>query len=128
MNAKCNVTINFVTVDQTVVHPESVKMSKESVNYNLSITKKGDINSENASYDGFTATDLDCTVLPDLANDDDHKPYDRSVTWSVSDPDVLTIDQTGKITPNPNAEWIKTAQKVAPYSATKTVSVHATSG
>ena len=126
VNAKCNVTINFVTVDQTVVHPESVKMSKESVNYNLSITKKGDINSENASYDGFTATDLDCTVLPDLANDDDHKPYDRSVTWSVSDPDVLTIDQTGKITPNPNAEWIKTAQKVAPYSATKTVSVHAT--
>ena len=126
VSAKCNVTLNFVTVDETVIHPESVSMSQNMVNYDLAITKAGDINSEIKGYDGFETIDLDCTVNPDCPVDDAHEPYDRSVTWSVSDPDVLSIDQDGNITPNKDAQWIKDAMVKAPYKATKTVEVYAT--
>ena len=126
VSSTCNITINFVTVDETVVHPETVEMSQSEVKYDLSITKAGDINSKEIANKGFDATDLDATVNPQLADDDAHKPYDNTVTWTVSDADALTVDQNGNITPNKNAQWIKDAQKLAPYKATKTVEVYAT--
>lgn len=126
VSANCNVTLNFVTVDETVIHPESISMSQNEVKYDLAITKAGDINSAITGYTGFDATNLDCTVNPDCPEDDDHEPYDRSVTWSVSDPDVLSIDQDGNITPNKDAQWIKDAMVKAPYKASKTVEVYAT--
>ena len=125
VTSTCNITINFVTVDETVVHPETVEMSKSEVKYDLSVTKEGDINSKEIANQGFDATDLDATVNPVLADDDTHKPYDNTVTWSVSDADALTVDQNGNITPNKDAQWIKEAQKLAPYKATKTVEVYA---
>lgn len=126
VSANCNVTINFVTEDETVIHPESVSMSRSHVDYDLAITKAGDINSANVGYTGFDTTDLDCVVNPDCPVDEDHEPYDRSVTWSVSDPDVLSVDQDGNIIPNKNAQWIKDAMVKAPYKATKKVEVYAT--
>lgn len=126
VSAKCNVTLNFTTVDETVIHPESVEMSQNEVKYDLAITKAGDINSAITGYTGFDATTLDCTVNPDCPVDDDHEPYDRSVTWSVSDTDVLSVDQDGNITPNKDAQWIKDAMVKAPYKASKTVEVYAT--
>jgi len=126
VSANCNVTINFVTEDETVIHPESVSMSRSHVNYDLAITKAGDINSANVGYTGFDTTDLDCVVNPDCPVDEDHEPYDRSVTWSVSEADVLSVDQDGNIIPNKNAQWIKDAMVKAPYKATKTVEVYAT--
>lgn len=126
VSAKCNVTLNFTTVDETVIHPESVEMSQNEVTYDLAITKAGDINSAITGYTGFDAINLDCTVNPNCPVDDAHEPYDRSVTWSVSDPDVLSIDQDGNITPNKDAQWIKDAMVKAPYKASKTVEVYAT--
>ena len=126
VSATCNVNLVFKTVDETVIHPESISMSQATVNYDLSFTKAGNIKSSTVSDNGFETVDLDCTVLPDCALDDDHKPYNRNVIWSVSDTDALSIDQDGNITPNKNAQWIKNAMKQAPYTATKTVEVYAT--
>jgi len=126
ISAICDITINFVTVDETVIHPESVVMSKEKVNYNLENIKEGDINSKTKFAVGFEMVDLDCTVRPDITIEDIHEPFDRSITWSVSDPDVLLIDPDGKIIPNKNAEWIRKAQLAAPYKDTQTVYVYAT--
>lgn len=126
VTAKCNVKINFTTIDNTVIHPQSVKMSQDKLVYNLSFTMAGDIKSAKVADSGFVNSDLDCTVTPIIADDNAHKPYDSSVTWSVSEPEVLTVDQAGNIIPNKNAQWIKDAMANAPYAATKTVDVYAT--
>jgi len=126
VSAKCNVVINFVTVDETVIHPESISMNQAKVDYDLAFIMTGDAKSSVANRTGFTTVDLDCTVNPDLTVEAIHEPYNRSVTWSVSDSDALKVDQEGNITPNKDAQWIKDAMLLAPYTATKTVTVYAT--
>lgn len=43
--ADCEVTLKFVTVDETVIHPESVQMGQQQVKFDLQAIKEGDINS-----------------------------------------------------------------------------------
>lgn len=124
--ADCEVTLKFVTVDETVIHPESVQMGQKQVKFDLQETKEGDVNSAVKTRTGFEPVQLGCTVLPDCNSDALHMPYNREVTWSVSDTDVASISQTGLLTPNPNAQWIKDAEHVAPYTGTKTIKAVAT--
>jgi len=126
VTASCNVKIVFVTVDETVIRPESVAMNPGTAHYNLAITKKGSAAGVTTAKTGFDTVTLLATVNPDLADNDRYKPYNREVTWSVSEPDVLTIGQDGAITPLEDAQWIKDAMKTSPYEATKTVLVCAT--
>lgn len=124
--ADCEVTLKFVTVDETVIHPESVQMGQQQVKFDLQVTKEGDINSAVKTRTGFDPVQLSCTVLPDCSSDALHTPYNREVIWSVSDTDVASISQTGLLAPNPNAQWIKDAEHVAPYTGTKTIKAIAT--
>ena len=39
---------------------------------------------------------------------------------------MASISQTGLLAPNPNAQWIKDAEHVAPYTGTKTIKAIAT--
>lgn len=126
VTASCDVIINFVTVDETVIHPESVQMSKDTIQFDLTATKAGDAQSKTVSVSGFDPVDLDCTVIPDTPDSEGYKPYDRSVVWSVSDQDVLSVNADGLITPNQNAQWITDALVKPPYKATKKVTVYAT--
>ena len=118
--------MKFVTVDETVIHPESVQMGQQQVKFDLQATKEGDINSAVKTRTGFDPVQLSCTVLPDCSSDALHTPYNREVIWSVSDTDVASISQTGLLAPNPNAQWIKDAEHVAPYTGTKTIKAIAT--
>lgn len=124
--ADCEVTLKFVTVDETVIHPESVQMGQKQVKFDLQATKEGDVNSAVKTRTGFEPVQLSCTVLPDCNSDALHTPYNREVIWSVSDTDVTSISQTGLLAPNPNAQWIKNAEHVAPYTGTKTIKAIAT--
>ena len=124
--ADCEVTLKFVTVDETVIHPESVQMGQQQVKFDLQATKEGDINSAVKTRTGFDPVQLSCTVLPDCSSDALQTPYNREVIWSVSDTDVASISQTGLLAPNPNAQWIKDAEHVAPYTGTKTIKAIAT--
>lgn len=124
--ADCEVTLKFVTVDETVIHPESVQMGQQQVKFDLQATKEGDINSAVKTRTGFDPVQLSCTVLPDCSSDALHTPYNREVIWSVSDTDVASISQTGLLAPNPNAQWIKDAEHVEPYTGTKTIKAIAT--
>ena len=124
--ADCEVTLKFVTVDETVIHPESVQMGQQQVKFDLQATKEGDINSAVKTRTGFDPVQLSCTVLPDCSSDALHTPYNREVIWSVSDTDVASISQTGLLAPNPNAQWIKDAEHVAPYPGTNTIKAIAT--
>ena len=124
--ADCEVTLKFVTVDETVIHPESVQMGQKQMKFDLVATKEGDVNSAVKTRTGFEPVQLSCTVLPDCNSDALHTPYNREVIWSVSDTDVASISQTGLLAPNPNAQWIKDAEHVAPYTGTKTIKAIAT--
>lgn len=97
----CNVQLNFKTVDQTEIHPTSVKINQAAdISYDLSYTMEGDINSKIVKREGFGSQDLTATVNPTYDNTDTNfQPFDKTVVWSSSNPDVVSVDpNTGKIT------------------------------
>ena len=125
VTASCNVTINFRTEDQTVIHPEGVELSKTNLNYDLHYQYAGDVNSSITRKSGFGERDtLSAVVLPDIEKNDGHESYNRSINWRSSDPDALTVEN-GKLTVNDQAQWIKDALKQAPYRAEKKINITA---
>lgn len=125
VSGKCHVTIRFVTVDETMIHPESVHIDKRQVTYDLRVKKEGNSQSKTVEESGFQQMQLNGIVEPQCEDDDAYKPYENGVIWSVSDSDALQIKQDGTIIPNRNAAWIKEALTKAPYTASKTVWVTA---
>lgn len=124
VTAACAVTVVFRTVDETVIHPEGIELDKQNLAYQLSYTKAGDIHSETVEKTGFGAKDvLAATVLPGLADNDLHQPYNREVVFRSSDPDALAVDEKGRLTVNDDAKWIREAQEQAPYQAQREVEV-----
>ncbi len=55
----------------------------------------------------------------------EHKPYDRSVLWTSSDPETVTVDQEGNVAPIEGASWIRKALSKEPYRAEKNVEITA---
>ncbi|MFT4104991.1 MAG: hypothetical protein QM657_04445 [Lacrimispora sp.] len=125
-SAVCQVTVNFITNDQTRVVPEGVTLNQTTLSYSLGYEKAGDIRSETVKRTGFEARKLSATVFPDLDDGAEHKPYDRSVIWTSSDPGAVKVDQGGNVTPVDGAPWIKEALLKAPYRAEKRVEIMAT--
>lgn len=124
-SAICQVTVKFVTKDQTGIVPEGITLDKTSLSYSLNYQKSGDIHSETVNKTGFETRKLTAAVLPDIEDVVEHKPYDRSVLWTSSDPEAVTVDQNGNIIPVDGAFWIKEALLKAPYRAEKNVEVKA---
>ncbi|MFT4004744.1 MAG: hypothetical protein QM683_03475 [Lacrimispora sp.] len=124
-SASCQVTVKFVTSDQTRIVPEGITIDKTSLSYSLNYQKAGDIHSETVNKTGFEARKLTATVLPDIEDATEHTPYDRSVVWTSSDPGAVTVDQNGNVTPVDGAAWIKEALSRAPYRAEKNIEVKA---
>ena len=124
--AKCLVTINFKTNDETVIHPEGVEMNPVEINKKLVIEKTGDIRSSTKSVSGFNAESIRSQVLPNLSFTTEHSPYNRAVKWTVSDEDVIGITQEGVLTINQASKWIRELQSAAPYKGKKTVYVYCT--
>jgi uncharacterized protein YjdB len=125
-SAVCQVSINFVTDDQTRVVPEGITLNEKELSYNLSYQMAGDIHSQIQETKGFAAKKLSATVLPDINELEEHKPYDRTVIWTSSDPEALSVDAQGNVTPVDGATWIKEALGQAPYQGEKNVEITAT--
>lgn len=123
--SSCSVTVQFVTDDQTRIVPEGIELNKSSLEFKLGHEKTGDINTETVARTGFTAQQLTAVVLPDLEDTDLHRPYDRTVVWTSSDPAALTVSDSGQVEAVDNAPWIKEALSNAPYSGEKTVTITA---
>ncbi|WP_333645467.1 hypothetical protein [Lacrimispora sp.] len=124
-SAVCQVTVNFNTNDQTRVVPEGITLDQTALSYNLGYEKAGDIRSETVKRTGFETKKLSATIFPDIDNGEEHKPYDRSVIWTSSDPGAVKVDQEGNVTLVDGASWIKEALLKAPYRAEKRVEVTA---
>lgn len=125
-SAVCQVNINFVTDDQTRVVPEGIILDQTELSYNLCYQMAGDIHSQIADKKGFIAKKLSAVVLPDLDESTEHKLYDRTVIWASSDPDALSVDEQGNVTPVDGAAWINEAIYKAPYQGEKNVEIIAT--
>ncbi len=124
-SAACQVTVNFVTNDQTRVVPEGIVLDQEELSYSLGYQMTGDISSQIAEKKGFDKKKLSATVLPDLNESPEHKPYDRTVVWTSSDPEAVSVDEQGNVAPVDGAAWIREAMKKAPYEAEKIVEITA---
>jgi uncharacterized protein YjdB len=125
-SAVCQVSINFVTVDQTRVIPEGATLNQTELSYNLGYQMAGDIHSQITDKKGFIIKKLSATVLPDLGESAGHNPYDRTVIWASSDPEVVSVDEQGNVTPVDGAAWINEAIRKAPYRGEKNVEITAT--
>jgi len=125
-SAVSQVTVKFVTNDQTRIIPEGVTLDQKELSYSLGYEKAGDISSDTVKKTGFETRKLSATVLPEVEDTAEHKPYDRSVTWTSSDPEAVRVDQEGNVTPVDGAPWIKEALIKAPYQAQKSVVITAT--
>lgn len=123
--ASCHVTVRFVTKDETIIEPEAVSLNETRLEYHLSYDKAGDIHSETVEKHGFESRMLKAVVLPDIEDTENHRPYDRKVTWSSSDPAALTVDQNGTLTVQDGSPWIHEAMAKAPYSGEKTIAITA---
>ncbi|WP_349673845.1 Ig-like domain-containing protein [Lacrimispora sp.] len=125
-SAVCQVTINFVTDDQTRVVPEGIIMNQTELSYDLGYQMAGNIHSQITDKKGFIAKKLSATVFPNLDESMEHKPYDRTVIWTSSDPKALSVDEQGNVMPVDGAAWINEALYKAPYQGEKNVEITAT--
>lgn len=123
--ASCTVIVRFVTDDQTRIVPEGIELNRETLEFHLGHRKTGDINTETVERTGYITQQLTALVLPDLEDTDLHRPYDRTVVWTSSDPAVVTVSAAGEVDAVDDAAWIQEALSKAPYHAEKTVTVTA---
>ena len=86
----CPVEIRFVTEDETVIHPEELTLNQENLAYKLSYDYTGTIYTKIKNKTGFGVRDtLVAKILPDLPKEERYEPYDRTILWHSSDPDVI---------------------------------------
>jgi uncharacterized protein YjdB len=124
-SATCQVTVKFVTNDQTRIIPEGITLDKTTLYYSLGYQKAGDLHSETVQKTGFETRKLSVAVLPEVEDTTEHKPYDRSILWTSSDPEAVKVDQEGNVEPVDGAPWIREALSKAPYRAEKNVEISA---
>ncbi len=124
-SATCQVTVKFITNDQTKVVPEGITLDNTVLSYSLGYQKTGDIHSETEKKTGFETKKLTATVHPDIEETEEHKPYDRSILWTSSDPEAVTVDADGNVTPVDGTPWIQEALLKASYRTEKTVEITA---
>ena len=125
VSADCQVSVYFQTEDETVIHPESVILDKNELNYDLSFQFAGDTHSEVIKEEGFGVRDtLKACVLPQLENREEYEPYNRKVLWSSSEPDAVSVED-GVLSVNDKAAWIEEALKASPYGADREVIITA---
>lgn len=125
-SASCQVTVHFVTDDQTRVVPEGISLNQREVSYSLIYQMAGDIDSRITEKKGFEEKKLLAVVLPTLTESMEHRPYDQTVLWTSSDPDALSVDSQGRILPVDGGAWIKEAMRKAPYKSERVVKITAT--
>ena len=125
VSADCQVNVEFQTEDETVIHPEGVRLDQDTLDYELSYQFKGDTRSEVVKKEGFGVRDrLSASVLPELEKKEEYEPYNRKVLWSSSDPSAVSV-KDGVLTVNDKAAWLEEAIKTPPYRGEKEVVITA---
>ena len=129
IRASCQVTVYFVTEDETEILPERLQISQKEMDWNLTAVKTGDSRSETVQLAGADENrKLDAALEPACPEGEPYEPYDRSLVWTSSDPDALAVDAQGNLTVNSEARWIQEAEQTPPYKGEKTVEIRVSAG
>lgn len=118
VSAKCNVTIEFVTEDETEIWPEQVNLELPKKEYQLSAIKTGDSSNPVISYQGFDAAKLQASILPECP-EENYLPYAGNIQWSSGDSGILAVTKDGVVAPVKTASWIENALKAASSAGNK---------
>ena len=119
ISAQCQVTVYFKTLDETVVHPESVEIVPHQAVFDLHVKKTGTWYAPKRENNGFDAVSMSCIVKPVFADFIRPNQYDDRVQWSVSDESVLSVDSGGKLLPKTDAQWISDVVDSTAYKKRK---------
>lgn len=121
VKAECDITINFLTVDQTVIHPESVILDKNTLTFDLVLTKTGRRSSPTLTWAGLDAQQLHAVVYPILSDNSNYTPYNKEVAWNAGNGALRVVN--GSVIPDLDSEWIKDVISKYPYSGTIAIPV-----
>ena len=125
VSASCDVTVRFVTEDKTEIMTEQIQLEKKEAVFDLQVKKTGKSQAPVMSYEGFEPIKLEYRMSPDLPQEEIYGPFDRKVTWRVSDEELLTVDEEGRVTPKKDAGWIREAMSRYPYEGETEAYVYA---
>ena len=119
ITAQCQVTVNFRTLDQTVVHPESVAITPGQISFDLHVKKTGTRYAPVRVNQGFEPIRAAGIVKPVFSVDERPEGYHDQVQWSLSDDQCISVDSSGKLSPKPEALWITELLDGTAYGAVK---------
>ncbi len=91
ITAQCQVTVNFRTLDQTVVHPESVAITPGQVSFDLYVKKTGTRYAVARANQGFEPVQAASIVKPVFSADQRPEEYNDQVQWSLSDDQCIAL-------------------------------------
>ena len=119
ITAQCQVTVNFRTLDQTVVYPESVAITPGQISFDLHVKKTGTRYAPVRVNQGFEPIQAAGIVKPVFSVDERPEGYHDQVQWSLSDDQCISVDSSGKLSPKPEALWITELLDGTAYGAVK---------
>lgn len=106
--ADCEVTIRFVTEDQTRICVEGISVMPENLDYELTCTKSGPRNNPSITWEGDDSGKVEAVVLPGPA-------FNKNFRWKAGD-DSLIVSPDGTVRVNTGAKWIQEVNRTYPYS------------
>lgn len=119
VEAKCTITLRFVTEDETEIWPRQVKILPSRREYRLSVVRSGDSEKTSIKYEGFEDVRLQTSLEPAWAEDKLHQPYLKNITWSSTVPGILAVSEEGVMSPVKNAPWIAETMNAASAAGSK---------
>ncbi len=119
VSARCNVTIEFVTRDETEIWPEDITIAPSTKQYQLSVVRTGDRSNPSVSYQGFDTVKLQASALLDCPDGESYEPYAGDILWSSDDPQALAVTGDGAVCPSQSAAWIQETLNAASSAGTR---------
>lgn len=126
-SAVCEAIVTFVTMDETEVRPESIEADRENLEFDMILTKTGPALKPEISWSGSGEQKVTARVVPEKTDTREADDIWPELFWEA-DRTLITVGENGTVSPVTDAEWIKEAMKVYPYSAKKETVLSAKSG
>jgi len=129
--ASCDVAVEFETVDETKILPESVTMDKSTLEFDMTLMKTGKASKPTLTWTGIGGQKITAEVFPKAPDGEIGRGIQMDewprASWEM-DASLLSMDEKGLVVPVTNAPWIQEAMNRYPRSAEKKTQITVRSG
>ncbi len=129
--ASCDVAVEFETVDETKILPESVTMDKSTLEFDMTLMKTGKASKPTLTWTGIGGQKITAEVFPKAPDGEIGRGIQMDewprASWEM-DTSLLSMDEKGLVVPVTNAPWIQEAMNRYPRSAEKKTQITVRSG